>query len=42
MFKKLIILAALAFSLSAAVSAQTAVSQFPTPPCLPCDGGGGN
>ncbi len=38
MFKKMMVLFALAFSL-AAVSA-TANPQMPPPPCLPCGGGG--
>ena len=38
MFKKMMVLFALAFSLASA--ATVANPQLPIPPCLPCDGGG--
>jgi hypothetical protein len=38
MFKKMMVLFALAFSLAAV--APTANPQMPPPPCLPCGGGG--
>jgi len=41
MLKKLIVLAGLIFSLSSSI-VSAAPPCGPTPPCYPCDGGGGN
>jgi hypothetical protein len=38
MFKKMMVLFALAFSLATVAAASN--PQMPPPPCLPCDGGG--
>jgi hypothetical protein len=40
MFKKMMLLAMMAFCLASTVAAAT--NQYPTPPCLPCGGGDGN
>jgi hypothetical protein len=42
MLKKMILLAALALSMASTFSMLSASEQSPTPPCYPCDGGGGN
>ena len=39
MFKKIVLLAALALSMVSTIGA-TSFPQVPLPPCYPCDGGG--
>jgi hypothetical protein len=40
MIKKMILLAALAFTLATTVSATASYPQYPIPGCYPCNGGG--
>jgi hypothetical protein len=42
MLKKIIMMAALALSLVSTYSTLSASEPWPTPPCFPCDDGGGN